>query len=30
MTEADQFLTALGFLQGKTQVEAWLQEEEKK
>jgi dienelactone hydrolase len=30
MTEADQFLTGLGFLQGKPRVEAWLQAEEKK
>ena len=30
MTETDQFLASLGFLQGKPQVEAWLQAEEKK
>jgi len=30
MTEADRFLADLGFLQGKPQVEAWLQAEEKK
>ncbi len=30
MTETDQFLAGLGFLQGKPQVEAWLQAEEKK
>ena len=30
MTEADQFLIGLGFLQGKPRVEAWLLAEEKK
>ena len=30
MTETDQFLTGLGYLQGKPRVEAWLQAEEKK
>jgi len=30
MTETDQFLAGLGFLQGKPRVEAWLQAEEKK
>jgi hypothetical protein len=30
MTETDQFLAGLGFLQGKPHVEAWLQAEEKK
>jgi acetyl esterase len=30
VTETDQFLAGLGFLQGKPRVEAWLQAEEKK